>query len=246
MKSAKVILFTAGLVVILLVLCLYRSTHSEKGNPVQTNVSAQPGVFLAITNIPTNTPIVVRQRPKIKRRVSELTSDEKSKFLVNFETRYKPALSAWCKAYEGHVPFSPESVTADKFVERVGKNELYREYIFVVDGITLGIWDKRGTARVDYMNDPRQTRKMATLPDGTEAPIATSPITRDELMKMLAADGGLHIPANEVRMIPSGFSGSLNGGVLAHVGGNPENAASWDYDLVFGPDGKLAYYLKGQ
>jgi hypothetical protein len=30
-----------------------------------------------------------------------------------------------------------------------------------------------------------------------------------------------------------------------HVGGDPNNAASWKYDMVFGADGKLAYYLKG-
>ena len=133
----------------------------------------------------------------------------------------------------------------EKFVERIGKNASYNEYIFVVDGITLGIQDSKGVARVDYLNDPRQTQKMAMQPNGAEAPIATTPVERMELMTMLAADSGTKFPANEIRMIPSSFSGSLNGGVMVHVGGDPENAASWKYDLVFGADGKLAYYLKG-
>ena len=33
-------------------------------------------------------------------------------------------------------------------------------------------------------------------------------------------------------------------GTIVNVGGNPDNAASWEYDMVFGSGGKLAYYLK--
>ena len=137
-------------------------------------------------------------------------------------------------------------MTLDKFAERIGTSSAYREYIFVVDGITLGIQDKKGVARVDYLNAPKQTRKMALLPDGTEAPIATTPVGKTEIIQMLAAEGGVQFSANEVRVIPSGFSGSLNGGMIVNVGGNPDNAASWIYDLVLGADGKLAYYLKGK
>ena len=46
--------------------------------------------------------------------------------------------------------------------------------------------------------------------------------------------------------LPSGYSGALNGGAIVNVGGNPDNAASWKYDMVFGADGRLVYYLRGR
>jgi hypothetical protein len=121
----------------------------------------------------------------------------------------------------------------------------YGEYVFVINGITLGVSDSRGVAQVDYLNDPQQTRKLAQIPNGAEAPIATPPITREEILNILETDSGTQFPPSEVRMTPSGFSGSLNGGVMVNVGGTPENGASWTYDMVFGPDGNLAYFLRG-
>jgi hypothetical protein len=128
--------------------------------------------------------------------------------------------------------------------ERVGRNAAYHDYIFVVDGITLGIQDAKGVASVDYLNDPNQTGKMSKLPNGGEAPISTAPISKDDVVKMLAAEGGTQFKPNDIRLTPSGYSGSLNGGAIVNVGGNPNNAASWKYDMVFGNDGKIAYYLK--
>jgi hypothetical protein len=46
--------------------------------------------------------------------------------------------------------------------------------------------------------------------------------------------------AIHIRITPTGFSGSLNGG--AYI--DPDNEASWDYDIVLGSDGKLAFYLR--
>lgn len=181
----------------------------------------------------------------MKHRASEFNADQKAEFMANFQGKYKPAIIKWCSAFNGHVPFAPDEVTAEKLVERIGINSAYSEYVFVVDGITLGVQDTKGTVQVDYLNAPQQTRKMAVLPDGTQAPIVTMPVTREEIVKMLDAVSGTQFRAQEIRMTPSGLSGSLNGGALANVGGNPENGASWKYDMVFGPDGKLAYYLKG-
>jgi hypothetical protein len=185
------------------------------------------------------------QRPKIKYRASELTEAEKTRFMLDFEQRYQRAIANWCKAYDGHVPFTSEKVTADRFVERIGKDDSYHEYIFVVDGITLGVSDSRGSARVDYLNDPQQTRKLAKLRDGNEPPSISIPVGANEILSMVEADGGKRFEPKELRLRPTGLSGSLNGGIFANVGGNPNNGASWKYDFVFGPDGKLAYYLKG-
>ena len=83
------------------------------------------------------------------------------------------------------------------------------------------------------------------LPTSGEAPIIATPVDKNQLVEMLGTDSGEQFRANDVRLIPSALSGALNGGALVHVGGDPNNAASWEYDLVFGADGKLAYYLKG-
>jgi hypothetical protein len=181
---------------------------------------------------------------KLKSRWSDFTDAEKDAFRSNFVARYKPALIKWSESFSGRVPFSPDAVTPDNLAERVGRNAAYHDYIFVVDGITLGIQDAKGVASVDYLNDPNQTGKMSKLPNGGEAPISTAPISKDDVVKMLAAEGGTQFKPNDIRLTPSGYSGSLNGGAIVNVGGNPNNAASWKYDMVFGNDGKIAYYLK--
>jgi hypothetical protein len=184
--------------------------------------------------------------PKLKFRTSDFSSVERSNFLANFEARYKPAIEKWAKAFEGHIPIDPKQVTADNFIERVGPNpSFYSEYVFVVDGITLGVEDSRGTARVDYLNAAHQTAKLAIVPDGSQAPITSAPVAREEITRMLEADGGVHYAPQEIRVIPSGMSGSLNGGAFVNVGGDPNKGGTWKYDMVFGPDGKLAYFLRG-
>ncbi|HET7623908.1 MAG TPA: hypothetical protein VFM25_01495 [Verrucomicrobiae bacterium] len=182
---------------------------------------------------------------RVKHQASNFTPEEKAEFLSNFERKYRPAIQKWCTAYEGHVPFSPDEITPKEFAERVGIDSSYGEYIFVVNGITLGVQDKKGVARVDYLNAPKQTRKMAMVPNGDDVPITTSPVQREEVMKMIQADGGGQFDPSEIRLIPTGLSGALNGGVIVSVGGDPNNSASWKFDMVFGPDDKLAYYLRG-
>jgi hypothetical protein len=195
--------------------------------------------------VPTNAKSLTSRRSSIKRRASELTREERSAFAANFDQRYKPAVAKWCNAFAGHVPSAVEDVTLGSFVERIGRDSSYNEYIFVVNGMTLGVRDSKGVAQVDYLNDPQQTRKLAVLPQGAEHPVVASPVTREEVLNLIEADGGTRFPPHEIRMAPSGLSGSLNGGVLVNVGGDPRNGASWKYDMVFGPDGKLAYFLRG-
>lgn len=214
--------------------------------PSAPPAEASPQVAIApVAPVPGSNSPVTRPRSRVKHRVSEFSANEKAEFMANFEGKYKPAIAKWCGAFNGHIPFAREEVTADKFVERIGINSAYSEYVFVVNGITLGVQDTKGRAQVDYLNSPQQTRKMAELPHGGQAPSVTMPVTREEIVGALEAVSGSRFHAQEVRMTPSGLSGSLNGGVLASVGGTPENGASWKYDMVFGPDGKLAYYLKG-
>ena len=132
-----------------------------------------------------------------------------------------PVLHQWAKAFDGHLPLGPDTITADKAVQRVGYNTNVYEYIFVVNGITLGVADSKGAAAVDYLNAPKQTRELAKVPDGSQAPSATLPLTKQDIIAMLEADGGTRFPESEIRLIPSGLSGSLNGGMYAEVGGDP-------------------------
>lgn len=220
------------------------SRHVARPAAPATQTPSQPTAGPVSLAPPTSSSTAI-PRSRVKHRASEFNADEKAEFMANFQGNYKPAIAKWCSAFSGHVPFSPDEVAAERLVERIGINSTYSEYIFVVNGITLGVRDTKGTAQVDYLNAPQQTRKMATLPDGAQAPTASMPVTREEIVKMLNDVSTTPFAAQEIRMTPSGLSGSLNGGVLANVGGNPENGASWKYDMVFGPDGKLAYYLRG-
>ncbi|HET7625006.1 MAG TPA: hypothetical protein VFM25_07040 [Verrucomicrobiae bacterium] len=201
---------------------------------------AQPNVSQNRTNA------TITPKRKIRLSASDFSEDEWSQFLSDFKRRYKPAVSNWCAAYEGHIPFSSDDVTPGNFVERISKNSSFAEYVFVVNGITLAVQVSGSAVRVDYLNDPRQTRKLASLPAKADAPITSMPVSREDMTKMLKEDSGISFAPAEIRMKPTGFSGKLNGGAFVHVGGDPENGASWKYDFVFGQDGKIAYYLKGR
>lgn len=180
----------------------------------------------------------------LKTRFAEFSDAEKDEFRSNLVARYKPSFSNWCSAFSGHVPLSPGDVTLDNFAERVGRTAAYREYVFVANGITLGIQDTKGVARVDYLNDPTQTGKMQQMPSGGQAPVIAPVVSRDEVIAMLAAEGGVEFKPNDIRMTPTGLSGALNGRTIVNVGGTPDNAASFEYGMVFGSDAKLAFYIK--
>jgi hypothetical protein len=186
-----------------------------------------------------------RSPRKIKHKLSEFSADQKSGFVSNFEGKYRPAIARWCKAYEGHIPFTADSITPTNFVESIGRDASYSEYIFVVNGITLGVSESGDSVRVDYLNNPKQTQKTMDLPDGSQPPSIQLPVTKPEIVKMLKADTGREFADREVRVTPSGISGNLNGGAFVEVGGDENNFASWKYNLIFGPDGELGYYLKG-
>jgi len=243
MRLKTICLVIAGLCLIACVL-LIKHPHAKNSEHViadfsQKTVGAAPVLSPTGGSRPSNT-----QQSKIRHRASEFSADEKTKFLSDFGLRCKPAIDSWFKAYNGHIPFDLNAVTPEKLVERIGINASFGEYVFVVDGITLGVRDSKGIVQVDYLNDPIQTQKMAMLPNGAEPPIAEMPVNRPEITQMVAADSGTQFPPNEIRMTPSGFSGGLNGGTLVQIGGDPRNGASWKFDMVFGPDGKLAYYLR--
>ena len=173
-----------------------------------------------------------------------MSDQDKRAFQKLFLTELKPAISNWSNAYLGHLPFNPEMLCADKLVERFGRNAAFYDYTFVIDGITLAVGDKNGIAKVDYLNDSKQTPKLMAIPQGQQ-PVIDYPVSRPEVIQMVNKDSGMNFSDADMRMIQSGVSSAMNGGVHVEVGGDPENCASWNYTLVFGSDGNLVYYCKG-
>ena len=117
-------------------------------------------------------------------------------------------------------------------------------YVFMMDGATLAIEDSGDFARVTYLNTPESKQLMA-LPSGAE-PNPTVPVTQNELAAMLKADSGTDFSPADIRIIPTAFSSSMNGGAHVNVGGDPNNIASWKFTLVIGPDGNMNYYCRGR
>ncbi|MGA2246654.1 MAG: hypothetical protein ABSH48_16805 [Verrucomicrobiota bacterium] len=240
----KKILLLVVVVAIVGAVVMMRRPEAKPTVPLEAKPTVAAAEPLATNEVRTNN-MGFFPLEKVKTQWKYFTDAEKAEFQSNFVARYKPAFNKWCDAFPGRVPISPDEVTPDKFVERIGPTARYHDYIFVVNGITLGIEDKAGVgARVDYLNAPSQTRQLAMMPTGGQAPISTSPITRDEVIQMLNADGGEQYKPQDIRITPTGYSGALNGGAYISVGGNPDNEASWDYDMVLGNDGKLAYFLR--
>lgn len=177
-----------------------------------------------------------------------MTAGEAALFKVTFENKIKPAVERWAKVYAGRLPFTPDQLTPENFVERIGNNPSYYEFVFVLNGVTLGIRDSQldsgGIARVDYLNAP-QSKSLAILPANASQPSLTTPVTKKEIAALAKNDLGENFMEHEIEMTPTGLSGSMNGGALVDVGGDGYNFLSSRLSLVFGADGKLVYYCKG-
>ena len=160
-----------------------------------------------------------------------------------FEQKLKPAVERWCKAYAGHVPFQPEALRVDTFSSAIGRGR-FCMYLFVLDGMTVAVEDSERGVLFNHLNTPA-SKKLVQLPHGTP-PDPSMPVTRDEIAKMLKADSGIDFPPAEVRITPTAFSSAMSGGAQVTVGGDPIDFGSWKFNLVFGPDGNLTYYLRGR
>lgn len=250
-RSGAMLLLAVGAIVLLTTAVFLTSKRDAEPGGARSEMApphlpeANPGL-LASTSPPQSQATALAR--SIRRRAGEMTDAEKQEFRAAFEGRLKPALVKWCQTYEGRIPFSAERVTVGSFVERIGRDGAHYEYVFVVDGVTLGIResasDSGGLTRVAYLNAP-QSKRLMELPSGAGPPSFDLPITKEEVARMLRKESGVEFEPGRIRMIPTGASSVMNGGARVEVGGDPQNFLSWQYTLVFGPDGKLAYYSKG-
>jgi len=241
------LIFACGVVIIVVFMGSHRRSNSDLqySEPTESNLVAHNAEPVP-RQPPGHSASKVEGPGKARMRVAEIPAKEIDEFRSNFDSKYKPVIVKWCAAYEGHLSFSADAVTAEKLVERIGLNQSYHEYVFVIDGITLGVREADGLVQVDYLNSPGATAKLNAIPANSVSPGIQSPVSRDRITGMLKADTGIDWKAGEVQMIATGISSALKGGVNVIVGGDINDFVSWKYNLVFGSDGILVYYLKGK
>jgi hypothetical protein len=211
-------------------------TLNEVPLPANTSAAVKISELQAIqTNL--------ESRRSIRVRVADFKPQELLAFESDFTTKYRPAVSNWCRAFSGRIPFSLDKLSSSNLVERLGQDEQFFVYTFILDGITLCVRDDYGAAQVFYFNAP-QSKMLMGLPNGT-APTAVTPVSAIEVSQIVKGVSGTDFILSDIHITPSGYSSTMDGGAYVSIGGDPDNAATWKYTLVFGPDGKLAYYLKG-
>jgi hypothetical protein len=180
--------------------------------------------------------------PRIRQNASEMRTEDNVKFRKEFAERIKPAVDRWCKVYAGHLPFSPEQVTPDTFIECLFPDSPGQSFTFVIGGVTLSVTDDHGLAFVDYMM-AAAAKQLFQLPSNPSSP-STPSLTRDEILRLLRADSGKDFPPDEIAIRPTALSTTMNGGVSVDVGKgvNAEAMPLPKYAMVFGPDGNLVSY----
>jgi hypothetical protein len=180
---------------------------------------------------------------------TNINSQEWQQFTNFFANKAKPAIQRWYSVYGKRAPFTPDEITTSNLVSRAGREEPYL-YKFKVDGATVHLWEVPPTVApggaVGFYVATQESRPIldGALPKNPEPPIAP-PIDRKEILALLKADSGKDWPPNDIQIIPTSQSTAMNGGMIVNVGEQAHMGGvgpPWDYNLVFGPDGKLCYY----
>ena len=253
---ARTLLVVAGLVVAGLPLLVWRPKSDQRAMPIAEQVhrmrsdaeGERPAPPLANPSAPevnlngVQAPARDSNMARVKYRASEMTAEEKAKFEAVFTRKIKPAVERWCAVYAEHAPFRPEEVTLDKFKEWIFPGGPGEGYAFVVNGTTVTLDANNGKVVLDYIMAPGAALLWQT-PNSAPPPLEGS-VTMGEALRLLKADSGRDFPPDQIAMRPTGRSGAMNGGVYVDVGENvKQRTEDAEYSLVFGPDGRLVYYL---
>lgn len=177
-------------------------------------------------------------------RRDDFTPAQKAELAAKFKDRFQPVAENWTNAYGKHVPFSLDKLALENFVERLGESTSFYMYTFVFGDYTFTMQESNGQPKVSYLASKESIQQLNQLNDAP--PKLTMPVTRDELTTMVKADTGVAFKPNQIFMIPTGTGSALNGGAtitIAPPQNNP-NLGPAKLSMVFGPDGKLAYYLR--
>jgi len=164
---------------------------------------------------------------------------------ARFNVRFKPALSRWAEAYKGHLPFDREKVGPESYHSSVSD----KLHTYMVGSYTLTFQEQGDSARVFYMASGERLSDMNRIPQNSEPPNVTMPVTREEVLKMAKADAGIDYQQKDMIMRPTGISGSMGGGAAIEIGGHTgdkvfRSMTKTNLDIVFDVDGKIVYYLR--
>lgn len=249
MKCSKAFIATIAAIAIAAWLVWIKTPHGPTPKPI---MFPTPGGNVYTPPAPDTR---VNPTPRHSRSIEfpwEFSDEEKQQFTNLFETKLKPAAEKWAAVYGNRVPFDLADLTPDKLVRRNGwRNSKFDSYTFVMGDITLGVEIFRGNPHVNYLASKQGIGAMNTMPQLTGAPDLSMPVTQQQVLDLVQADCGQQFPPNQIRLMPTGASGSLMGGVDAEVGkevSNPNygtfSLTNTDFSIVFGKDGKLVAYLR--
>jgi len=177
-------------------------------------------------------------------RAGDLSASEKDELAKKFREKFRPAMERWANAYGNRLPIAPDDVTLDKFADRLGGDL----YTFVLGDFTLTFAESTNSAKVWYLASRKATIQLNNPPAGSEAPKTDLPVTREEIARMVQADTGVSLKPSEILMSPTGLGFAMNGGAYIRIGppkiALPAVSGPDKLDMVIGPDGKLAYYMR--
>jgi hypothetical protein len=178
-------------------------------------------------------------------KAADLSDEERASLRRKFDEGMKPAIEKWLSAYNGHSPFKFDNVTLEKFHNRIGRNDSFYVYTFVLGDITLTIQESNGTFKVNYLMVRQAAIAINSIPPKGFVPNLSVPVTREDIIRMVKADTGVEFKPNEVIIRPSGAACALNGGAFVNLlpmGKDPNNALNNKVMMVFSADGNLANY----
>ncbi len=227
-------------------LLLYKRSATPTDAGQRSLLVSTQGTPAIVSQSPTNLPTVVTN-PLGTIRAAQLSEREKEELAKKFEHKFKPAITKWFSAYGDRIPFRPNEITLDKFVERLGDRSSFCLYTFVLGDITFTIQESNDAAKVSYLASRKATLDM-NKPSNGETPKTDLPVNREEVTQMVKVDTGTAFPPNEILMSPTGIAFAMNGGANVRIG-PPKNAPPAvsgpdKLDMVFDQSGKLVYYMR--
>ena len=200
---------------------------------------AEPPLPPAPVPIQTNT---TKHSNNASKRASEFLPQERAELEKRFESKMKPALEKWCKAYDGRIPFLPSDVTFDKFHSKLAGGF----YTFMIGSTTLTILDSKKGTRVFYMMTREAATALNSIPTSGAPRNLTVPIKRDDILKMVKADTGIDYQPNQVEIKSTATACALDGGAFVEVGrvmnGDMEILTENSLSFVVSSDGNLVSY----
>jgi hypothetical protein len=222
-----------------------RAPEAAPAQEVQTSPAPSlPPEIKPATNI---NPGLLELGKKFSLRKRDFTPAEREELAKKFATSLKPAVEKFCHDYAEHIPFNPDELSMSNFVERIGHSDRFSSYIFVLNGITIGVEDSNQGQRtvLNYIASGPQMHQLNQVPTTGNAPTLDMPVTREQIIAMVQTDTGTEFQPSDVVMRPTGAASSLNGGVFVEIGhmftqDNPAPLLSF----VFGPDGKIVTYTR--